>query len=412
MLQTATGILLGFRNLRICPEQKLIFACHMNSEYKNPILNFFRWKIVIIDLLLLMISISLKAQAIDESVRNNPLRLGIIGLSHDHVHAVFQNSANPDIEIVGIAESDTALVTRYVNQYHLDRKNIYSSIGELIEKAKPEAVSAFSSISDHINVVRICAPQKIHVMVEKPLAINFAQAKEMNDLAQKWGIEIITNYETTWYPVTKDAYTKTIEEKMIGEPRKIVVHDGHKGPIEIGCSKEFTNWLTDPDLNGGGAIIDFGCYGADLISYFMNGERPVSVTAITQQIKPDIYPKVDDEATIIVTYPKMQGIIQASWNWPVSRKDMEIYGQTGYIITSDNVHMKVRTSEQAQEQLLTIGNEKAIAQNPFSFFASVVRGKIKLAPNDPSSLSLNVVAMEILDSAVQSAKSGKTIYLK
>jgi predicted dehydrogenase len=367
---------------------------------------------LLINIVALMISFTVEGQANAESALFKPLRLGIIGLSHDHVHAVFQNNSNPDIEIVGIAEADTALVTRYVNQYHLDRKIIFSSTEELITKTKPEAVSVFTSISEHIKVVRICAPNKIHVMVEKPLAINFQQAKEMNDLAKKWGIEIITNYETTWYPVTKDAYTKTIEDNLIGEPRKMVIHDGHKGPIEIGCSKEFTDWLTDPVLNGGGAIIDFGCYGADLISYFMKGERPVSVTAITQQIKPHIYPKVDDEATIIVTYPKMQGIIQASWNWPISRKDMEIYGKTGFIITSDNVHMKVRTDEQKPEQLLTIEKDKAIAQNPFSFFASVVRGKIILARNDPSSLSLNLVAMEILDSAVQSARSGKTIYLK
>ncbi len=375
-------------------------------------LKLFKFKIFLISFLVLMGNVSMKGQNHEDAAKNKPLRLGIIGLSHDHVHAVFQNNSNPDIVIVGIAEPDTALVTRYVNQYHLDRKIIFGSIEELIAKTKPEAVSVFSSISDHINALRICAPHKIHVMVEKPLAINYQQAKEMNDLARKWGIEIITNYETTWYPVTKDAYRKTIEEKLIGEPRKMVVHDGHKGPIEIGCSKDFTNWLTDPDLNGGGAIIDFGCYGADLISYFMNGERPISVTAITQQIKPDMYPKVDDEATIIITYPKMQGIIQASWNWPFNRKDMEIYGKTGYIITTDNVHMKVRTSEDSPEQMLTIGKEKAIALNPFSFFASVVRGKIKLDTNDPSSLSLNLVAMEILDSAIQSARSGKTVYLK
>lgn len=361
---------------------------------------------------MLMASYSVKSQAENSSTLIKPLRLGIIGLAHDHVHGVFQNSSNPEIEIVGIAEPDTALVTRYVNQYHLDRRIIFGSTEELIAKTKPEAVSVFTSISDHIKIVRICAPQKIHVMVEKPLAISFQQAKEMNDLAKKWGIEIITNYETTWYPVTKEAYTETIEEKLIGEPRKMVIHDGHKGPIEIGCSKDFTNWLTDPVLNGGGAIIDFGCYGTDLISYFMNGERPKSVTAITQHFKPDIYPKVDDEATIIVTYPKMLGIIQASWNWPISRKDMEIYGTTGYIITSDNVHMKIRTNEATTEQILTINKDKAIAQNPFSFFSSVVRGKIKLASNDPSSLSLNLVAMEILDSAVQSARSGKTIYFK
>ena len=384
----------------------------MKLQNKTPLLDLFRCRLFLINVLILITYFSSSGQMFNESVKNKPLRLGIIGLAHDHVHSVFQNTSNPDIEIVGISESDTTLVTRYVNQYHLDRKIIFGSIGELIAKAKPEAVAAFTPISDHIKVVRICAPQKIHVMVEKPLAINYQQAKEMSDLARKWGIEIITNYETTWYPVTRDAYTKTIEDKLIGDPRKIVVHDGHKGPIEIGCSKEFTNWLTDPNLSGGGAIIDFGCYGTNLISYIMNGERPISVTAITQQIKPDIYPKVDDEATIIITYPKMQGIIQASWNWPVSRKDMEIYGKTGYIITIDNVHMKLRASEQTREETLIIDMDKAIAQNPFSFFTSVVRGKIKLAANDPSSLSLNLVAMEILDAAVQSAKSGKTIYLK
>ncbi len=384
----------------------------MNLLIKTPNLNLIKRILLLINILMLMVSFSVKSQTADKSTPARPLRLGIIGLSHDHVHGVFQNASNPDIEVVGIAEPDTALVTRYVNQYHLDRNIIFGSTEELIAKTKPEAVSVFTSISDHIKVVRICAPLKIHVMVEKPLAINFQQAKEMNALSKKWGIEIITNYETTWYPVTKDAYTKTIEEKLIGEPRKMVIHDGHKGPIEIGCSKEFTNWLTDPVLNGGGAIIDFGCYGTDLISYFMNGERPTSVTAITQHIKPETYPKVDDEATIIVTYPEMQGIIQASWNWPISRKDMEIYGKTGYIITSDNVHLKIRINDQTPEQALTINKDKAIAQNPFSFFASVVRGKIKLTSNDPSSMSLNLVAMEILDAAVQSARSGETIYLK
>ena len=384
----------------------------MNINNKSFCLNNQRSKIFLIVALLIQVCFTVNGQINRESVKNKPLRLGIIGLAHDHVHGVFQNIQNKDIEIVGIAESDTALVTRYVKQYHIDRKIIYNNIEELIAKAKPEAVSVFAPISDHIKIVRICAPHRIHVMVEKPLAINYEQAKEMKVLADKWGIEIITNYETTWYPVTKESYIKINQDKLIGDIRKVVVHDGHKGPIEIGCSKDFTNWLTDPEHNGGGAIIDFGCYGTDLISYLMNGERPISVTAITQQIKPEVYPKVDDEATIIVTYPHAQGIIQASWNWPIGRKDMEVYGKTGYVITTDNVHMKIKTSEQSPEQLLTIGTDKAIANNPFSFFASVVRGNIKLAPNDPSSLSLNLVAMEILYSAVLSSKEGKTIYLK
>ncbi len=373
---------------------------------------YFRNKVFLIVALLIQVCFTVNGQIIGESDKNRPLRLGIIGLVHDHVHGVFQNFQNPDVEIVGIAEPDTALVTRYIKQFHIDRKIIYSSTEELITKARPEAVSVFTPISDHIKIVRICAPLGIHVMVEKPLAINYEQAKEMKDLAEKWSIEIITNYETTWYPVTKESYVKINHDGLIGEIRKIVIHDGHKGPIEIGCSKDFTDWLTDPVFNGGGAITDFGCYGSDLITYLMNGERPLSVTAVTQQIKPQLYPKVDDEATIIITYPKAQGIIQASWNWPFNRKDMEIYGETGYIITIDNVHMKIKTSELSPEELQTIDPDKAIAGNPFSFFASVVRGEIKLTPNDPSSLSLNLTAIEILDAAMRSSKEGNTIYLK
>jgi len=359
-----------------------------------------------------LIAFSTFGQANKNNATVKPLRLGIIGLVHDHVHGAFQNMHNPDIEIVGIAEPDTAVVNRYVKQYHLDRSIIYSSAAEMITKVKPEAVSVFTPISDHIKMVRLCAPHHIDVMVEKPLAINYAQAREMQSLAKKWGIQVITNYETTWYPVTKDSYEKINDEKLIGGIRKMVIHDGHQGPIGIGCSKDFLKWLTDPVTNGGGAITDFGCYGTDLITYLMKGERPLSVTAVTQQIKPDLYPKVDDLATIIVAYPKAQAIIQASWNWPFGRKDMEVYGKTGYIITRDNVHMRMKTNDSLPEESLTIDAGKAIAQNPFSFLASVVRGSYKLLPGDPSSLSVNLVAMEILDAAVRSAKEGKTIYLK
>jgi len=57
----------------------------------------------------------------------------------------------------------------------------------------------------------------------------------------------------------------------------------------------------------------------------MQNERPQSVSAVLQQFKPDVYPNVDDEATIVLAYPCTQVIIQASWNWPINRKDIEIY---------------------------------------------------------------------------------------
>jgi predicted dehydrogenase len=130
-------------------------------------------------------------------------------------------------------------------------------------------------------------------MMEKPLAVSLEHARAVEAAARQGGIQVVVNYETTWYPANHAAYALVHEKHEIGELRKIVVHDGHQGPKEIGCSAVSLEWLTDPVLNGGGALTDFGCYGADLITWLMKGQRPTSVFAVTQQIKPQVHPKVE-----------------------------------------------------------------------------------------------------------------------
>ena len=287
----------------------------------------------------------------------------------------------------------------------------FSTLEEMINATKPEAVAAFNSIYDHLEVVRICAPRKIHVLVEKPLAVNTEHAREMEKLAKKNGIELLTNYETTWYSSNHKAYEVAVENKDLGEIRKVVVHDGHKGPKEIGVSKEFLNWLTDPKMNGGGAIIDFGCYGANLMTWLMKGEKPLSVTAITQTMKSEIYSKVDDEATLILEYPYAQAVIQASWNWPISRKDMEIYGETGQIITENHEKVRLQKNEKEPEEVFNAASLEFPYNDPFSYLAAVVRGSVKPG-NDLSSLENNMVVVEILEAGINSAKTGKKVSLK
>jgi len=215
------------------------------------------------------------------------------------------------------------------------------------------------------------------------------------------------NYETTWYRSNQAAYD-LVHENAIGEIRKIVVHDGHQGPKEINVGPEFLAWLTDPKLNGGGALFDFGCYGADLATWLMDGRRPDSVTAVTQQIKPDVYLRVDDEATIILTYPHAQAIIQASWNWPFSRKDMEVYGQRGYAITVGRDTVRVRLPEKQEVSADAKPLEKA-KEDSVSYLRAVLLGGLK--PEGQSSLETNVIVTQILDAARQSAATGKTVSL-
>ena len=214
--------------------------------------------------------------------------------------------------------------------------------------------------------------------------------------------------ETTFYRPQAMYCRRQAEQKAVGDIRKIVVHAGHFGPKEIGCSKEFLEWLTDPVLNGGGALTDFGCYGANLMTWLMQNQKPISVTAVLQQIKPDVYPKVDDEATILLTYPKAQGIIQASWNWPFSRKDMQIYGLTGYVNTAQHHSVYLRTDSRPEKRVPSKALKPPF-DNPLSYFAAVIQGKTK--PTGLSSLQNNMIVTEILDAARRSAKTGKTINL-
>ncbi len=341
----------------------------------------------------------------------NPLRIGVAGLTHTHVHWIFNSAKNGDIELAGIAEPNRELAERYADQYNFPKNRIYKNLNELIAAEKPEAVAAFNSIYEHLEVVEICAPKGIHVMVEKPLAVSLDHARKMQRLAEKHSIFLLTNYETTWYPTVHHTGQLLRDSAFIGPIRKIVVHDGHQGPKEIGVNKEFLDWLTDPVLNGAGALTDFGCYGANLSTWLMKGQKPSSVLAVTQQIKPDIYPKVDDEASIILTYPDAQAIIQASWNWPFSRKDMEVYCKSGIINAKDRNRLGYRFHEKDKETEITLPERPAPFQDPFSLFRAVVRKEILLEDHDLSALPLNVTVMEILDAAKRSAKSGKRVRL-
>jgi predicted dehydrogenase len=345
-----------------------------------------------------------------EETNPPPVRVAIIGLVHDHARGFIPALlAQSDVQLAGIVEPDRHLAARYAALYHLNTNLFYSSLQELLAKTNVQAVATFTSTFDHRRVVGECAPLGIDVMMEKPLAVNLADARAMAAAAKKGGIQLIVNYETTWYPGNQEAYKMICEQHAIGDLRKIVVHDGHQGPKEIGCSQDFLNWLTDPKLNGGGALMDFGCYGADLMTWFMQGQRPTSVTAVTQHIKPDVYPKVEDEATIIVTYPKAQGIIQASWNWPYNRKDMELYGQTGYVLVPHSDELRIVKKYNGPETQSTVPPLTGTQANALAYLAAVVRGEIK--PAGLSSLEVNLVAMEILDAARKSAEIGKRVDL-
>ncbi|MEM9820696.1 MAG: Gfo/Idh/MocA family oxidoreductase [Bacteroidota bacterium] len=349
--------------------------------------------------------------------QDQAIKIGVVGLTHTHVHWIFGSHAKAEgvFDIVGIVEPNKALAKRYAEQYQFSMDLVYNTLHELIENQAPDAVTAFGTIYDHLGIVEVCAPRGIHVMVEKPLAVSLDHAKKMKQLADQHGIHLLTNYETTWYPTNHKAFELIQQDSVIGALRKVIVRDGHKGPKKIGVDAEFLEWLTDPVLNGGGAITDFGCYGANLLTWIMDGQKPNTVTAITVQQQAENNPQVDDEAIIILTYDTLVAIIQASWNWPIGRKDMEIYGLKGAIYSENRHDLSIRIAsgyDDYEEEKMNLPERKAPFHDPFAYFAALINGKVKATPHDLSSLENNMIVMEILDAAMESAKGQQTVELR
>lgn len=347
-----------------------------------------------------------------------PLRVAVIGLAHGHVGGFFNGSAivpaggafrRNDIEIVAVVDPDRSLFDKYAKSGHLAPSLYFSDTEAMLEKAHPEAAFIFTSTFDHTQAVLACAHHGVHVMMEKPFAVTYRDALSMAEAAEKGHVHVLVDYETSWYASNMAAY-QLVNDNALGPVRKVIVRDGHAGPKLIHVSPEFFNWLTDPKLNGAGALYDFGCYGADLMTWIMKGQAPTSVSAVTEQLQPEYYPKVDDEADVMLTYPSAIAILQGSWDWPFDLKNMDVYGATGTVKTLKSDRVEVRRKGEPEAQISKATPLAAPYDDPIHYLQAIISGQIK-EEGSVSSLATNVIVSEILDAARQSAKTGQAVKL-
>ncbi len=347
-----------------------------------------------------------------------PLRVGVIGLVHGHIDG-FLNRSNltpaggiltrPDVELVGIVEPDQALFDKYAAKYHLSPSLHFASIAEMAARAHPAAALVFTAPDKHRRIVEECAAAGIHVLMEKPLAFTYADALAIEAAANKGHIHVLVDFETAWYTSNTEAY-RLLHDGSLGAVVKVVVRDGHEGPVKIHVGPDFLSLLIDPAQDGDGALTDFGCYGPNLMTWLMNGEAPISVTAVTKRLQPGLYPRVSDEADIILNYKNAIAIVEGSWNWPFALKQMDVYGATGYAKAIDSDRIEVRKQGDPAGVISNGHPLQAPDDDPLHYMEAVLAGQVEEGTS-LSSLKNNILVAEILDAARQSAASGKTISL-
>lgn len=353
-------------------------------------------------LLGLLLSFSLLTNAQEK------LHVIIAGLSHDHVNRILDKNKAGEIVIEGIVEKDQQLCDKKKDAWQLPGEIFFNDLSLAIKKLHPDLVMVYNAPSEHLAVVKAALPLHVPVMMEKPLCFNYTEAVEIEKLSKKLNTKVFTNFPSQWYTSFNELFKQS---STAGNITKMIMRGGHAGPVEIGCSKDFTSWLTDSAKNGGGALIDFGCYGALAMTELMQS-APVSVFANTRHLKPSVYTKVDDEATIVLEYKNATGVIEASWGWPYTIMDVEVYGKQGYLHASEfdvakkGPAVEIKNNGEAKDQPISTPQYK----DEIAYLTDVIKNG---APDDNKMMSLhhNLIVVKILDAAKKSAKEGRRINL-
>src|SRR5437016_4393740 len=339
-------------------------------------------------------------------------RIAIVGLDHDHVWGLLKYlEAEPDAELVAIAELQPALVKEAKSRVQTGVK-FYSGYVPMLDEVKPDAVIVTTSNDRHLEILRECAKRHIHYSVEKPMATNAADAREMEKLAKQAGIKLMVNYWNAWVPPSHELFHR-VKDGQVGAVQKIIVQYGHAGPKEIGVSEYFADWLYDPVKNGGGAIMDFGCYGAEW-ALWLKG-RPTRVYATTRKLKAGQHNNVDDDATIVLDYPDATVVVEASWDWPYNMDRVYVFGPKGSLLARrGDLFFRSASDQKTQPtpegEPVTLSTVPHETSNPIAYFLDCIRNNKPV--EDPLSSTLNVQVMEILDAARESARTGRAVELR
>jgi predicted dehydrogenase len=361
-------------------------------------------KTLVLALTSIMLFVPLSAQA-----QKSKVRYAIVGLDHDHVWGILKDLAEvPQAQLVAIADPNPELIQKAKARVPSNVK-FYSEYTAMLDREKPQAVIITTETDHHLQIARECAQRHINVEMEKPMATTAADAREILRLAQAANIKLMVNYFNNWLPSYQQLYEQ-VQDGKIGALHQLVSQYGHQGPREIGTSKEFAAWLYDPVKNGGGALMDFGCYGAAL-AVWLKG-RPTKVFARSLTLKTSQHNKVEDDAVIVLEYSDATAILEPSWDWPFTMERIQVFGPQGSLLALPNALFyraakTQATAEAPDGQPLLLSMPVQTEANPIAYFTDCIQHDKPV--QGLVSGSLNVEVNEILDAAKESIRTGHAV---
>lgn len=287
-------------------------------------------------------------------------KIGVLGLHHDHVWGNLEELLrNGKAELVGAADPNIELLEKYQGQFG---GQIFENYDDLLAQEDLTAVYLFASNKACEDLAVKAASRGLHCLVEKPMAASLEGAQKMLEAARQNGIRLMINWPFLWWPQLRFAIDLA-KSGRIGDLWQVRYRAAHQGPVELGCSKYFCEWLYDKELNGAGAMMDYCCYGAALCQVLLGSPTSVHGVGLNTGTKPDL--TLEDNAVLILKYPGALGVTEASWTQigKLTAYNTSIYGTTGTLYLEPDHGGKIWLATAEDEA----GSPLEIPETPWHF---------------------------------------------
>lgn len=330
---------------------------------------------------------------------------------------------HPHAEIAGICDPRLERMQEARRNFKLEDAQVFTDYRKCLEETRPDFVILCPPTAEHANWVERVAPFDVHMLVEKPFAGSLADADRMIQAQQATGRELIINWPLRW---VESHYTthRLITEGLIGDVIEVHYYDGNRGPLYHGADKlelepaaesKQQSWWYQKESDGG-SLRDYLGYGVTLATWFNGGKEPEEVTAMVSGTHGL---EVDEHSVTIARYGDHLSKFETRWGtftdpWthqPQPKCGFVIRGTEGTISSYDyepTILIQTRSHPAGYEQAvdaLPQGERNGIEY-------SLKRIAAGLPVEGPLSPKLARIGQQIVDGAIRSSETGKTVTLE
>jgi predicted dehydrogenase len=328
------------------------------------------------------------------------VRLGVAGLVHDHVWDVLPRfAAHGGYEFVSACDPNDPLTERARRAFgfaHVARD------AEALWSERPEVVLYYGPNAGSAPLVEAAAAHGAHVLVEKPLAANLAQARRIDAAARRAGIFVMCNWPTAWDARVQHA-AALAQAGDLGQLYQVRYRAAHAGPREIGCSPYFWSWLYDAEQNGAGALMDYCCYGAAMAAWLLG--MPETVVALKGRlVKADI--PVEDNAVVLMQFARALGTAEGCWTQAGHLYELYVFGDRAGLVMRGAELLRI-DADHPEGVALEVPPQPEGARDPAEYLLRCLREQ--RTPQGLVSLEVAVRAQTILEAGLVSARTGTAV---